>query len=358
MDIGVPGEGIVFLFAKRVTEDDAFAGFATASAEFRRMHPDDAAPVAPSGGKWPFLRYFAHSHHPVAVGSRGRLTRILSDNDVPVAGESATKPLAALNDFLRVNPLWRQSDNNCFLIFWHFPSLMSALILRVQLSGLCFLHAPIVALHYLLNMTAVHRETLDITSFARKHIGDGGTGRYIFGDSGGNTTSILLQLLQPEVGVEKAQLRSRPYNFGLVPDIGPELRRLLVKFGPGVVTSFRLETGLHAPQTSYAGAHTTPLLGLHALILVGVRRDAVSGKHFMLLQNSWASLPFFEVDENYWYSSEAEVCFVATKQTKLRPGFVTNDLCVAESAIVGAGVAEPELVGAPRSHADFASVNR
>lgn len=355
MHIGLPGEGFVFLLAKRVTEADAIVGFGTASAAFSRKHPADAAPVAPSGRRSPYLRFFACSAHGVAVDARMRLARMLSHNDVPLAGKSTTPPHEALNDFLRANPRWQKSDDNCFLVFWHFSALMAALILRVQLTGLCFLHAPIVALHYLLNMTGVvHRETLDITSFGRKHIGDGGTSRYIFSDSGGNTKSILLQVLQPGEGADKAELLSRAYDFGSKSDIGPELRRLLKLYGPGVVTSFRLETGLRAPQTSYVGAHTTTLLGLHALVLVGVRFDAVSCKHFMILQNSWASLPFFEVDEDYWYASEAVVSFVTTKQTKLRPGFVTNDLCVAESAIIGAGVAEPALVGAACVRADCA----
>ena len=292
------------------------------------------------------MRFFADSSHAIAVDARERLSLLLATNDVAIVGGSSTKPREALNGFLQANPLWRENDDECFLVFWHFATLMSALILRVQITGLCFLHAPIVALHYLLNMTGVHLETLDITSFGRKQIGDGGTGRYIFSDSGGNTRSILLQVLHPEAGAKKAELIRRNYDFGSTSDVGPELRRLLKLHGPGVVTSFRLETGLHAPQSSYVGVHTTPLLGLHAMVLIGVRRDAISDKHFMLLQNSWASLPFFEVDEDYWQSSEAEVCFVATKQTKLRPGFDTNDLCAAESAIVGAGVAEPALVGA------------
>ena len=64
-----------------------------------------------------------------------------------------------------------------------------------------------------------------------------------------------------------------------------------------------------------------------------------------MLQNSWQSLPFFEVDEEYWYASEAKVRFVVTRQNSIQPCFDANDLKVAESGIIGVGVAEPEPMG-------------
>ena len=340
-ELGLAEEaGFVYLLAKRVNEYDATAGFGVASAAFAMKYPEEPAPVVVFDGQlYSHLRFFARDGHAIAVSARARLARLLSNSDTSLAGR-AEEPRAALDAFIAANPLWTQGGDTCTLVFWCFPPIMDALILRVQLSGLCFLHAPIVALHYLLNMTARHPETIDISRFMLMHVGDGGTARYVLTDSGGSAESVLLQLAQPRLGATEATLVSRPYNFGAVSDVGPELRRLLSVLGPGVVTSFLVEEALASPRTSYTGARTTPLVGLHALVLVGVRFDVASGKYFMICQNSWARLPFFEVDEDYWYDCKAQVSFVNTKQTALRPGYATNDLLVAESAVVGAGVAE------------------
>ena len=119
----------------------------------------------------------------------------------------------------------------------------------------------------------------------------------------------------------------------------------------------RLDCTLYLYFTAVQCTATTASCTLHCTVLilyksclssclsVGVHLDVASGKHLMLLQNSWTSLPFFEVDEDDWYDSEAKVCFVNTQQTAVLPHFRTNDFAVAESGVVGAGVAEPAPVG-------------
>ena len=275
---------------------------------------------------------------------RCRLTRLLASNDTPqtAEGHAAPDPRTALKAFLASNPLWAEAGAHCTLLFREFPSCMDALVLRLQKSGVCFLHAPLVAVHYLVSLIVAEPRVPDVTAFMRRQIGDGGSARYLLTDSGGDPRSVLLQILQPAEGAAQAELLT--YAFG---DHIPfsSFGLLIRKHGPGIVTSFRTELALSEPRTSYSGAHTSFFHGLHALILVGVRYDAATGKHFLLLQNSWERLPFFEVDEGYWQASEATVSFVKTPQLSLRAGFATNDLRSAESGVIGAGVSAPPLVG-------------
>ena len=342
-------EGTVFLLAKGATEADAMYHFALASAAHRKLDPKlqhplpDMHSIMVTFGLSPFIRWFEKSSHPIALQARFRLKRLLDADDCATPETTSSGAASFLMAFLTSNPLWTQVDDSCELVFWRFPSIMLALILRVQQSGLCFIHAPLTTLHYLRNMlaTSLIADTIDITSFMRRDIEDGGTAAYVFSDTGGSAKSVLLQVLQPSVGACEATLISRSYNFSSsASDIGPDLRRLLKLYGPGCVLSMAAEKALKAPRMSFTGKHTTDLVGLHSVVLVGVRRDARSGKHFMLLQNSWANLPFFEVDEDYWYASKAEVNFVVTPQTAARPGFITNSLDIAESGVVGAGVVE------------------
>jgi hypothetical protein len=297
------------------------------------------------------MRWFLQSGHLVAQNMRRRLARLLSANDtvLTAVGHTSPEPRATYEAFLVAHPLWARpgTDAHCTLVFRLFPALLDALVLRLQVSGLCFLHAPLVAAHYLCNMrvSVVRPGVLDITDFMRRHIGDGGTARYLFNDGGGDTESVLLQVLQPARGAIEAALRPCAYNAVPLRQLGPKLRALLRMYGPGVVTSFRAETDLAPPRTSYRGAHTSLLNGLHALILVGVRFDTDTRKHVMLLQNSWEGLPFFEVDEDYWCASKAQVSFVVTPQDAPRAGYTTNDFRSAESGVVGAGVAAPPYVG-------------
>jgi hypothetical protein len=342
-------EGLIYMLSKRVTEEDASTGFNVASAAFKKRHPTRRAPaVAYNGLPDPCLRWFITSMHECARSMRRRLARLLASNDTAVTseGRDSPDPQAALSTFLSAHPEWALARGDCTLAFWELPSVLAALALRLQLSGLWFLNAPLVAAHYAVNLrsSTVHLRVLDITAFMRCHIGDGGTARYLFSDSGGDAESVLLQVLQPARGASEAELRSFSYNSVSCRQQGPKLRALVKRYGPGVVTSFRAELALAAPKTSYSGRHTSEFNGLHALILLGVRRDAASGKHFMLLQNSCASLPFFEVDEDYWVASKAKVHFIVTPQTAPPAGFITNDLISAESGVVGAGVAYPPLV--------------
>ena len=345
--MGLPGdEGMIFMLSKRVTESDARTGFVVAHDAYKLRYPRRRAPCdRPDGLPYPYLRWFVINKHECARKMRCRLTRLLASNDTPqtAEGHAAPDPRAALDAFLASNPLWAEAGAHCTLLFREFPSCMDALVLRLQKSGLCFLHAPLVAVHYLVSLLVADSRVPDVTTFMRRQIGDGGTARYLLNDSGGDTTSVLLQVLQPAEGSVRAELLPFPFygpksfsSFGL----------LIRKYGPGVVTSFRTERALKEPRTSYTGAHTSLFHGLHALILVGVRFDAASGKYFLLLQNSWERLPFFEVDEDYWQASEATVRFVVTPQRSLRAGFATNDLRSAESGVIGAGVAAPPLVGA------------
>jgi hypothetical protein len=337
-------EGTVYLLSKGATEATAATHFYLASAAYAKCDGIGALPPVPDSpnvitfGMSPYINWFERSNHPIARESRTRLERLLDDDDCAVTSIVPGDPRIILQSFFKSNPAWLGADDSCELVFRRYPSVLNAIILRVQTSGLCFIHAPLTALHYLRNMVSTCEETVDITTFMRCNIDDVGTAAYVYSDTGGSAESVLRQVVLPGT-----LLASCNFDSVAVSDLGPELRRLLSLYGPGIVTTMGVERALVPPRTSFAGRCTSPLLGLYAVVLVGVRLSPVSRKHFMLLQNSHAGLPFFEVDEDYWFECKAEVSFVRTPQPTARPGFMTNSLVVAESGVVGAGVAAPFL---------------
>lgn len=59
------------------------------------------------------------------------------------------------------------------------------------------------------------------------------------------------------------------------------------------------------------------------MVLLAVRMDARGVRHF-LIQNSWRSKPFFEVDEAYLHGCDALLFFIETPQTGFRAGMIAS----------------------------------
>lgn len=56
------------------------------------------------------------------------------------------------------------------------------------------------------------------------------------------------------------------------------------------------------------------------MVLLSVFTDVEGMRHF-LIQNTWRTKQFFEVDETYLKCCDATISFVETPQTGIRPGF-------------------------------------
>jgi hypothetical protein len=136
--------------------------------------------------------------------------------------------------------------------------------------------------------------------------------RHIFDDAGGNSRSMLKHILQPGSVIVASSLELIADNLG--------------KFGPGLVATFEVHEDFNASYLSYDGNPRGKLVGHHAMVLVGSRREAGSGKQWFLLQNWWPQMQFAEVSEEYMEACGATVYFVKTPQTAIPTQFpVTAD---------------------------------
>ena len=189
----------VFLLAKDVTELDAERGFKHVTMA--------ASPVVsePAFGEARFLAFFLTSASKFAVNFRDRVDRLLDDGDVETHSDFA----ATLDAFIAANPAWRNTTTSYISLLAN-PRLRRAMISRVQITGLCFLHAPLVALHYAINMQSqeLNSATVDITTALRHNFEDGILGSYLFADRGAIVRDLIRTVFAPEPGVAQPEVLS------------------------------------------------------------------------------------------------------------------------------------------------------
>jgi hypothetical protein len=104
--------------------------------------------------------------------------------------------------------------------------------------------------------------------------------QHIFYDGGGSSHSMLKYILMK--GSKSFASDNLVYN----------LRR----FGPGLVSLFEVhEEFTEKTKFSYSGKPKGDFIGLHAMVLIGHRKDS-NGKDIFLLQNWWKDKQFIEVN--------------------------------------------------------------
>ena len=173
-----------------------------------------------------------------------------------------------------------------------------SLVQRVQLSGLCYLHAPAVMRHYLLSMTT--REPvgmIDLTKLVRSYPPQDLLG-HLLENRGAPSSDVLRKF----VGTS---CRWRPYAADRV------TREHLESYGPALVHGFTAYPDFMDPHKwLYVGSPAAEKsVGKHAMVLIGIRIDDSAGTRF-LLQNWWPSNQFVEVDVDYMLACDASITFV------------------------------------------------
>lgn len=331
-----------FLLAKGVTEEDARYGLNRAVEKLQRAAPPGTV-VRPDVSPYyvmPYLRWFLNSSHSIACAMRERSDRLLSVGDTPLPHHNGGA--AALEIFIAAHPEW--NDDTAYVSLRH-SKLKYAVISRVQRSGVCFLHAVIVGLHYLLNFhsTTPHASVVDITCFLRRNLTDGSLSRYLFADDGGFLEEIIQKYFTPAAGDASLDI----LHSGSADSNFTAMRSQLELHAIGFVHSFDIEPAFESPMVTSHFVRSFPspqYMERHAMLLVGVRFDAHRGEYVMLLQNWWAK-EFVEVGQSYWKKSNAKLLFVESPQTTMPIELRTVKFVHAAAGVVGAGVLEPRQTG-------------
>lgn len=191
---------------------------------------------------------------------------------------------------------------------------------RHQQSGLCHMHAGTV-MQYYVNCHWARRANsnadcshgmLDMTKDILTRFDARRLYKHVFDDEGGNSVKYMLSILHPG-----SQLMIAP-EFD-------QLASYLHEYGPALVSNFNVHEDFMNGngRRHYRGVPSGPVIGSHAMVLIGTRQCNDTGSMMFLLQNWWLDKQFVEVDEIYLKRSEASIHFVTTPQESVPETFGT-----------------------------------
>lgn len=262
---------------------------------------------------------------PSAVSCLHRLVRLL-EHPRDMTLDRPPPEVQSFDDALRmVSPSWSHS-NESFICHRDDPTLEHKLAQRVQKSGLCSLHAPVVLQHYLVARSGVSSNAngmVDVSTVIRKRLkmASDQLTRHIVDDQGGSSHAFLASLLLSNSDV-----------VAVSPDAVD--REFLLSHGPLLVSRFHVYDDFYQGNSCvfHAWSGTGENHGGHAMVLIGVRMDN-AGQRFFLLQNWWTKRQFIEVSYHYLVKSNAILHSVKTVQDRFPQPFdeVHFQVCFAET---------------------------
>lgn len=183
--------------------------------------------------------------------------------------------------------------------------------------------APFVALHYAINIAASEPDnrTVDITEYARKHLDATTLANVLLSNSGAHTDDLINAIFAPASGDDFPKTKTfnvEQYNSSS--DSYEEYKRLRSYFEMGAVAVMSyIATDAEftsAASSSYHGkrARIVPKPEGHAMVLIGIQHDSLSGQYWLMMQNSWSKQPVLEVRQDYAASRETSLTFVLNPQ--------------------------------------------
>jgi len=270
--------------------------------------------------------WFISCPHPIAQRARDNLSRLL----VPVQLVSDEVPHEiSFQQFLKTNREW---DDVSQSYVWFRDECKNALIQRVQLSGNCYIHGPVVALRYAMCKFMDNPPTVDIRKFILQNLHAHLLSKLICNVGGGSSREIFKILLGPQPQ--------------LIQETDPsKICQYIRMYGPGLVCNFSVERAfrINNDKRHFSGSFTSDVEGSHSMVVVGYRHVKTENdkvRLFLLLQNWWQRRQFIEIDEPYFRDSEAVVLFTAKNLTNFPMIF---DSTMAEYAEADVEFGDDEL---------------
>ena len=223
-------------------------------------------------------------------------------------------------DFLRAAPVW--TDTEASYVF-HVANELPLPQRREPASGRCHVHAAIVLQRYLVSLRRPDEAgMIDMVKLMRETWSAADVSRNALFNTGGNSELMTRTILEPGSALHM----SDPAQYA----------NHLRTYGPGLVSIFVVHADFAAAdKVSFDGTPEGRRLGSHAMLLIGARRDAATGKEWFLLQNWWTRSQFVEVSGKYLQQCCPRVSFVTTPQTRIPGGFATHKHLYAEQVDMG-----------------------
>jgi hypothetical protein len=228
-----------------------------------------------------------------------------------------------------------ETNMGAFTVFVHHKITIKQ---RRQLSGSCFLHAPIVLQAYLINMhTQRPADMIDMSKYVRHYLPTKCLEKYLSKGSG-DSLKFLESILHGRNGQFRGNAGYLQVGFPLETEDMPLLFDRLKQYGPALITNFQVEEDfvggtrvIFDGEPTSGTSHVSELR--HAMLLVGIRMDPVAREWRLLLQNWWRNKQFIEVSLGYMAKCEAKVAFILTSQERMMSNVEHYSENFAESTV-------------------------
>lgn len=240
--------------------------------------------------------------------------------------------IQSFEDFCEIASEWNRPDAFVLHRDHHCLKHLGSPSQRVQIRGLCYIHAPDMMQHYLVCInTKTNAGMIDMCRFIHECFSVHDIQKHIFDEEGGGSLDILQRILVPNSKITPASLDT--------PEIVADH---LKRDGPGLVSMFKVyadftddtrhshDVGLNSP-CKIIGIENDGMLGYHAMVLIGCRQDA-AGSWWFLLQNWWKAKQFVEVSISYLQMCGAMVYFAKTPQPCIPSVFPQSSARVCEGS--------------------------
>lgn len=217
--------------------------------------------------------------------------------------------------FVGDHSAWKINDTNFkdVAIFFHrYPHVPNLKVLRRQMSGLCFMHAPVVLQHVMVGIFCgkdYKFEMLDVASYIRSSWRGEAMLQYLLFDNGGSSLAFMREI-------------NRHVNLKLcsyvIPDLSSQLFKVVceeimsrLRHRPALVSNFHIDETFMRGGVSFLEGNVDhhALKGMHAMMLIGCRKNA-QGEFVFLMQNWWNNRYFIEVSAAYLESARSTITFI------------------------------------------------
>ena len=311
-------KGLTLLYVKDCLADE--------SQETRVVRFRDALGISDcpaNAERWSRLRHLVESPHDVVMAS------------AEGAGWQTFEEFCAIPEMASWNA-------EAAVVFFKVPpGTGSPLVQRHQKCGSCFEQAPVVMARYVFwrnSAGAADHAQVDLTALMLRCRTAAELWAFVDADAGGSSLQSLPYLTGLS-GDDVVTIQKRK----LTPD---RLVKYYDRYGPGLISGLRVADDLTLPvRHDRHQAELYPVTkGLHAMVLVGYRRDA--GQLLFLVQNWWKESQFLEVTSEYLQLRSASVSFITSSDAKRWPKLFpqTSGVCI-ESVVSGRETfGEPERV--------------
>lgn len=208
-------------------------------------------------------------------------------------------------------PKWNTKDA---VLFWkNYTHLNTLKVLRRQLTGLCFMHAPVVLHHYMntIQNGDNNYKMIDVAKYIHDNWPYQRIIDYIENDRGGDSISFLESIIG---NIEKVDFLIPKLDSDLFEKTCNKIRKLLKK-QPALVSGFEVDMNFHQDGVSFSGKRQQKY-GNHAMLLIGIHRKKnlfKRNEYTFILQNWWKHRFFIEVSAEYFNSCNAKITFIFNK---------------------------------------------